>query len=63
MVIPSKPAETQEIEGLRRIVAAEGLAAAAKRVGLGRTTVVRVLAGMPVNSGTRSAVREALRAH
>lgn len=59
--VVSAPAEADELAGLRAIVEGHGLDEAQRRTGLGRVTLMRALALLPVSAGTRAAIREAVR--
>ena len=56
-----EPADAGEIEGLRAIVVELGLDEVQRRTRLSKVTLMRVLAGLGVSTGTRAAVREAVR--
>ncbi len=54
------PPDPQEIDGLRAMVAKFGLDEVQRRTRLGRVTLTKFLASLPVSTGTRAAVRLAV---
>lgn len=48
-------------DALHKIILDEGEAEAAKRLGMNRTTLMRVVAGFPVREGTIASVRAKLK--
>ena len=54
------PTEETHRERARRLIAALGAPAAAKRLGLGRDTIIRVAAGMPIHRGTLALLEKSL---
>jgi hypothetical protein len=57
----SHAVDPKEIQALRALVDADGIAGAERATELGKVTLMRVLAGLPVSAGTRAAIREAVR--
>jgi len=47
-------------DALHKVILDEGEAGAAKRFGMNRTTLMRVVAGFPVREGTLASVRDRL---
>jgi hypothetical protein len=55
-------ADTHVIQAVHAQVGRLGVPAASKALGLGRETVIRILAGLPVRPGTLALLRERLAA-
>jgi hypothetical protein len=56
----SRPACSDHLQRVRRMVEELGEARTAEQLGVGRATVARVVANLPLRAGTRSLLREAL---
>lgn len=54
--------DPQELAGLRTLVDTVGLEEVQRRTRLGRVTLTKALASLPVSTGTLAAIREAVRA-